>query len=205
MSKANEDLLANELNDIVDSGDETENVVEKKIEYTKTGRIKQPPKPRSEAQIEAFAKARARWSEMRRESTKSKHEANLKSRELTMHAKKKEANVICEKAQKRYDKAKSKMPLIDESKKTEIPIEDKTEIPIEDEEEEAPPVIIKKTRKKKPVVIVQEDGSESELESDDPHIIFVKRKTKKPAQPPPPPPPTNPFGKPYFYSVGAMS
>ena len=203
MSKANEDLLANELNDIVDSADETENVVEKKIEYTKTGRIKQPPKPRTEAQIEAFAKARAKWSEMRQESTKSKHEANLKSRELTMHAKKKQANVICEKAQIRYDKAKSKiapdkMPHINEDKKTEIPEEDKkTEIP-----EEAP-VIIKKTRKKKPVVIVQ-DESESELESDDPHIIFVKRKAKpKPAEPPPPP--TNPFGKPYFYSVGAMS
>ena len=202
MSKANEDLLANELNDIVDSADETEDVVEKKIEYTKTGRVKQAPKPRTEAQIEAFAKARAKWSEMRRESTKSKNEANLKSRELTMEKKKKEANVICEKAQKRYDKAKSKilppdkMPLINEDKKTEIPIED--------EEEEAPPVIIKKTRKKKPVVIVDDGNSESELESDDPHIIFVKRKAKaKPAEPPPPP--TNPFGKPYFYSTGAMS
>lgn len=201
MSKANEDLLANELNDIVDSADETEDVVEKKIEYTKTGRIKQAPKPRTEAQIEAFAKARAKWSEMRRESTKSKNEANLKSRQLTMEKKKKEANVICEKAQKRYEKAKSKilpndkMPLINEDKKTEIPIED--------EEEEAPPVIIKKTRKKKPVVIVQ-DESESELESDDPHIIFVKRKAKaKPAEPPPPP--VNPFSKPYFYNVGAMS
>ena len=198
MSKANEDLLANELNDIVDSADETENAVEKKIEYTKTGRIKQAPKPRTEAQIEAFAKARAKWSEMRSESTKSKNEANLKSRELTMEKKKKEANVICEKAQKRYDKAKSKiapndkMPLIDESKKTEIP---------EEEEEEAP-IIVKKIRKKKPVVIVQ-DESESELESDDPNIIFVKRKTKKP--PEPLPPPTNPFGKPYFYSTGAMS
>lgn len=201
MSKANEDLLANELNDIVDSADETEDVVEKKIEYTKTGRIKQAPKPRTEAQIEAFAKARAKWSEMRRESTKSKNEANLKSRQLTMEKKKKEANVICEKAQKRYEKAKSKilpndkMPLINEDKKTEIPIED--------EEEEAPPVIIKKTRKKKPVVIVQ-DESESELESDDPNIIFVKRKAKaKPAEPPPPP--VNPFSKPYFYNVGAMS
>ena len=202
MSADNEDLLANELNDIVDSADETENVVEKKIEYTKTGRIKQAPKPRTEAQIEAFAKARAKWSEMRKESTKSKNEANLKSRELTMDKKKKEANVICEKAQQRYNKAKSKilpndkMPLIDESKKSEIPIED-------EEEEEAPPVIIKKTRKKKQVVIVDDGNSESELESDDPHIIFVKRKAK--AKPEPPPPPVNPFSKPYFYNVGAMS
>ena len=208
-----EDLLSNELDEVVDPADETE----PKVEYTKTGRVK-VNRPRTQAQIDAFAKARARWEEMRRESTELKKQATLKSSEATLEKKKKDAEAEaakkCERAVKKYEKPKAKivkndpLPELPEDKVVE-PVEPPPPPVVEHNEEERPPSPVKIRRKKKPVVIVQDD-SESELESDDPQVIVVKRKSKaKPKEPIPDPRfkpvQSNPFGRNYFYSQTAMS
>ena len=210
-----EDLLSEQLNEVVDAGDagdetkiETESVP--KVEYTKTGRVK-VNRPRTQAQIDAFAKARARWEQMRKESTELKKQAILKSSEVTLEKKKKdaeaEAKIKCDRALKKYQKQKAKivkndpLPELTEDKVVE-PVE-----PVEPEPVEPEPVK-RVVRKKKPVVIVQDD-SESELESDDPQVIVVKRKSKaKPKETVPDQrfnPQPNPFGRNYFYSQTAMS
>ena len=210
MSDEQKDLLSDELDEVVDPADATETVPETKVEYTKTGRIKQN-RPRTEAQIAAFAKAQARWNEMRKESVDLKKQALLKSREITLEKKKKdaeeEAKIKCERAVKKYEKQKSKivknepMPGVPENEVVpEVAV-------VEPEVEPEPTVVVKKVRKKKPVVVVQ-DESESDLESDDPRVIFVKRKAK-PAEPVPDPrfvpKETNPFGRNYFFDRSAMS
>ena len=210
-----EDLLSNELDEVVDPADTTEPTPE--IQYTKTGRVK-VNRPRTQAQIDAFAKARAKWEEMRRESTELKKQATLKSSEVTLKKKQLDAEAEaakkCERAIKRHEKQKAKiiknnpMPELPEDNPVEPDVPD---VPVEPEPEPEPPspVKIKKTRKKQPVVIVQDD-SESELESDDPQVIVVKRKSKaKPKEPVPDPrfkpAQSNPFARNYFYNPGAMS
>ena len=212
MSEDQKDLLSDELDEVVDPADATETVPETKVEYTKTGRIKQN-RPRTEAQIAAFAKAQARWNEMRKESVDLKKQALLKSREITLEKKKKdaeeEAKIKCERAVKKYEKQKSKIvknePMPGVPENTVVP--EVAEVPEPEPEPEEPPVVVKKVRKKKPVVVVQ-DESESDLESDDPRVIFVKRKAK-PAEPVPDPrfvpKETNPFGRNYFFDRSAMS
>ena len=213
MSDEQKDLLSDELDEVVDPADATETVPETKVEYTKTGRIKQN-RPRTEAQIAAFAKAQARWNEMRKESVDLKKQALLKSREITLEKKKKdaeeEAKIKCERAVKKYEKQKSKivknepMPGVPENEVVpEVAV-------VEPEVEPEPTVVVKKVRKKKPVVIVQQEESESDLESDSPHVIFIKKKTKaKPAEPVPDsrfvPNQSNPFGRNYFFDRSAMS
>ena len=210
MSDEQKDLLSDELDEVVDPADATETVPETKVEYTKTGRIKQN-RPRTEAQIAAFAKAQARWNEMRKESVDLKKQALLKSREITLEKKKKdaeeEAKIKCERAVKKYEKQKSKivknepMPVVPEN--TVVP--EVAEVPEPDEPE---PTVVKKVRKKKPVVIVQQEESESDLESDDARVIFVKRKAKPKEAVPDPrfvPKETNPFGRNYFFDRSAMS
>ena len=211
MSEDQKDLLSDELDEVVDPADETESVPEPKVEYTKTGRIKQN-RPRTEAQIAAFAKAQARWNEMRKESVDLKKQALLKSREITLEKKKKdaeeEAAKKCERAVRKYEKQKSK--LVKNEPMPEVP--ENTVVPEVNEVEEPPepepaPVVVKKVRKKKPVVVVQEEESESDLESDDARVIFVRRKAK-PKEPVPDPrfaPQTNPFGRPYFFDRSAMN
>ena len=208
MSEDQKDLLSEELDEVVDPADTTE----PKVEYTKTGRVK-VNRPRTQAQIDAFAKARARWEEMRRESTELKKQATLKSSEATLEKKKKdaelEAKIKCDRAIKKYEKQKAKIV-----KNDPLPelTEDKVVEPVEPEPVEPEPVepepVKRVVRKKKPVVIVQDD-SESELESDDPQVIVVKRKSKaKPKESVPDPrfnPQPNPFGRNYFYNPGAMS
>ena len=213
MSDEQKDLLSDELDEVVDPADATETVPETKVEYTKTGRIKQN-RPRTEAQIAAFAKAQARWNEMRKESVDLKKQALLKSREITLEKKKKdaeeEAKIKCERAVKKYEKQKSKivknepMPGVPEN---EV-VPEVAEVDPEPDEPE-PTVVVKKVRKKKPVVVVHEE-SESDLESDSPHVIFIKKKTKaKPAEPVPDsrfvPNQSNPFGRNYFFDRSAMS
>ena len=211
MSEDQKDLLSDELDEVVDPADATETVPETKVEYTKTGRIKQN-RPRTEAQIAAFAKAQARWNEMRKESVDLKKQALLKSREITLEKKKKdaeeEAKIKCERAVKKYEKQKSKivknepMPGVPENEVVpEVAV-------VEPEVEPEPEVVVKKVRKKKPVVIVQQEESESDLESDSPHVIFVKRKAKQ-KEPVPDsrfvPNQSNPFGRNYFFDRSAMS
>ena len=208
MTEDQKDLLSEELNEVVDPADEAA----PKVEYTKTGRVK-VNRPRTQAQIDAFAKARARWEEMRRESTELKKQAALKSSEVTLQKKQldaeAEAKQKCDRAIKKYQKQKAKlvkndpMPELPEDKEPELPVA------VEPEPEPEPKSPVKRVvRKKKPVVIVQDD-SESELESDDPQVIVVKRKSKaKPKEPVPDPrfnPQPNPFGRNYFYNPGAMS
>jgi hypothetical protein len=204
MSEDQKDLLSEELDEVVDPADTTE----PKVEYTKTGRVK-VNRPRTQAQIDAFAKARARWEEMRKESTNLKKQATLKSSEATLEKKKKDAEAEaakkCERAVKKYEKQKAKivkndpLPELPEDKEPELP---PPPPPVEEHvEEERPPSPVKIRRKKKPVVIVQDD-SESELESDDPQVIVVKRKSKaKPKEPIPDPRfkpvQSNPFGRNY--------
>jgi hypothetical protein len=123
-----EDLLSNELDEVVDPADETATAPE--IQYTKTGRVK-VNRPRTQAQIDAFAKARARWEEMRRESTELKKQATLKSSEVTLEKKKKDAEAEaakkCERAVKKYEKQKAKivkndpLPELPEDKEPELP------------------------------------------------------------------------------------
>ncbi len=212
MSEDQKDLLSEELDEVVDAGDETESVPEPEIQYTKTGRVK-VNRPRTQAQIDAFAKARAKWEEMRRESTEMKKQAALISSEVTLKKKQQdaeaEAKQKCERAIKKYEKQKSKivkhapLPELPEDKEPELPP------PIEPEPEPEPEPVKRVRKKKQPVVIVQDD-SESELESDDPQVIVVKRKSKaKPKEPIPDPRfkpvQSNPFGRPYFYNPGAMS
>ena len=212
MSADQKDLLSEELDDVVDPADETESVPESvpEIQYTKTGRIK-VNRPRTQAQIDAFAKARARWEEMRRESTELKKQATLISSEVTLEKKKKDAEAEaakkCDRALKKYQKQKAK--LIKHDPMPELPEDKEPELPVEEEPEPEPePEPVKRVvRKKKPVVIVQDD-SESELESDDPHVIVVKRKAKPKEPVPDPrfkPVQSNPFGRNYFYSSSAMS
>ena len=206
--------MTEDLNEVVDPADDTEIETESapKVEYTKTGRVK-VNRPRTQAQIDAFAKARARWEEMRRESTELKKQAALKSSEVTLQKKQldaeAEAKQKCDRAIKKYQKQKAKlvkndpMPELPEDKEPELPVA------VEPEPEPEPKSPVKRVvRKKKPVVIVQDD-SESELESDDPQVIVVKRKSKaKPKEPVPDPrfnPQPNPFGRNYFYNPGAMS
>jgi hypothetical protein len=215
-----EDLLSEELNEVVDAGDDTESVPESetKVEYTKTGRIK-VNRPRTQAQIDAFAKARARWEEMRKESTDLKKQATLKSSEATLKKKQQDAEAEaakkCERAIKKYEKQKAKiikndpMPELTEDEFVQ-PVEPDVPVPVEPEPEPEPPspVKIKKTRKKQPVVIVQ-DSDDSELESDDTNVIFVKKKSARPKEPVPDPrfkpAQSNPFARSYFYNPGAMS
>ena len=212
MSEDQKDLLSEELDDVVDPADETEPAPEPKVEYTKTGRIK-VNRPRTQAQIDAFAKARARWEQMRKESTELKKQATLKSSEATLEKKKKdaelEAKIKCDRAIKKYEKQKAKivkndpLPELTEDKVVE-PVEPEPDVP-----EPEPEPVKRVVRKKKPVVIVQDD-SESELESDDPQVIVVKRKSKaKPKETVPDqrfnPVQSNPFGRNYFYNPGAMS
>jgi len=206
MSEDQKDLLSEELDEVVDPADTTE----PKVEYTKTGRVK-VNRPRTQAQIDAFAKARARWEEMRRESTELKKQATLKSSEATLEKKKKDAEAEaakkCERAVKKYEKQKAKIV-----KNDPLPelTEDKVVEPVEavvPDVPDTPPSPVKIRRKKKPVVIVQDD-SESELESDDPHVIVVKWKAKPKEPVPDPrfkPVQSNPFGRNYFYSQTAMS
>ena len=211
-----EDLLSEQLDEVVDAGDETKIETESvpKVEYTKTGRVK-VSRPRTQAQIDAFAKAREKWEQMRKESTELKKQAALKSGQVTLEKKQKDAEAEaakkCERAIKKYEKQKSKliknipMPEITEDKPVEAvePVEPE---PVEPEPEPEPVKIRRK--KKQPVVIVQDD-SESELESDDPQVIVVKRKPK--AKEPPIQDPrfkpiqSNPFGRNYFYNPGSMS
>jgi len=207
MSEDQKDLLSEELNEVVDPADETA----PKVEYTKTGRVK-VNRPRTQAQIDAFAKARARWEQMRKESTELKKQAILKSSEVTLEKKKKdaeaEAKIKCDRALKKYQKQKAKIVKNDPLPElTEDKVVEPEPVEPEPEPEPEPKSPVKIRRKKKPVVIVQDD-SESELESDDPHVIVVKRKAKpkepvtdprfKPVQ-------SNPFGRNYFYNPGAMS
>jgi seryl-tRNA synthetase len=208
--------MSEELNEVVDAGDETESVPESvpEIQYTKTGRVK-VNRPRTQAQIDAFAKARAKWEEMRRESTELKKQATLKSSEVTLQKKQQDAEAEaakkCERAIKKYQKQKAKivkndpMPELTEDKPVEPDVPDVPDVPDTPEPEPVKRVV----RKKKPVVIVQDD-SESELESDDPQVIVVKRKSKaKPKEPVPDPrfkpAQSNPFARNYFYSPTAMS
>ena len=214
-----EDLLSEQLDEVVDAGDETKIETESvpKVEYTKTGRVK-VNRPRTQAQIDAFAKARARWEEMRRESTELKKQATLKSSEVTLQKKQKDAEAEaakkCERAIKKYEKQKSKLvkhdplPELTEDKPVEV-VEPDVPPPVEEEPiEEEPPSPVKIRRKKKPVIIVQ-DSDDSELESDDTNIIFVKKKSAKPKEPVPDPrfkpAQSNPFARSYFYNPGAMS
>ena len=219
MSEDQKDLLSEELNEVVDPADETEPAPESapKVEYTKTGRIK-VNRPRTQAQIDAFAKAREKWEAMRRESTELKKEAILKSSQVTLEKKKKDAEAEaakkCARAVKKYEKQKAKiikhvpMSELPEDKAVE-PVEADVPVAVEEPVPDTPPepVKIKKTRKK-PVVIVQ-DSDDSELESDDPQVIVVKRKSKaKSKESVPDPrfnPQPNPFARNYFYSPGAMS
>ena len=207
-----EDLLSNELDEVVDPADTTEPTPE--IQYTKTGRIK-VNRPRTQAQMDSFAKARARWEEMRRESTELKKQAILKSSEVTLQKKQQdaeaEAKIKVDRAVKKYQKQKEKLikndplPELPEDKEPELPSPPVEEEPVPDTPPS--PVKIKKTRKKKPVIIVQE-SDDSELESDDTNVIFVKKKSARPKEPVPDPrfkPQPNPFGRNYFYSQTAMS
>jgi len=194
MSQEVQDILSNEIVD-----EESEPELEPEIQYDKRGRIK---KPRTQAQIEAFQKARAKWMEMRVDSVAAKKQAELKSREITLEKQKADAMVKCEKATARYEKQKSK---IIKSVPKEVLKENEVE-----EEEEQPEIVVKTKRaprKKKQVVVVQDEEDEEDLESDDPSVIFVKRKVK-PKEPVPDPrfdPRQNHFGRPYFYNVNAMS
>ena len=211
------DLLSDELNEIVDPGDEIEPEIEPEppIEYTKTGRIR---KPRTQAQIDGFAKARAKWVEMRSETSLEKKKLEVKSRELTLEKAKKDAEADvarkCERAKKRYEAAKAKVPelVVPEPVPEDEAVAEVREV-YEPPSPPRHPSPVKRTRKKKPVVIVQ-DSDDSELESDNPQVIFVKKKTKPKEEqvtPPPPPDPRfsqakdNPFGRNYFYDRNAMS
>ena len=211
------DLLSDELNEIVDPGDEIEPEIEPEppVEYTKTGRIR---KPRTQAQIDGFAKARAKWVEMRSETSLEKKKLEVKSRELTLEKAKKDAEAEvakkCEKAKKRYEAAKAKVPelVVPEPVPEDEAVAEVREV-YEPPSPPRHPSPVKRTRKKKPVVIVQ-DSDDSELESDNPQVIFVKKKTKPKEEqvtPPPPPDPRfsqakdNPFGRNYFYDRNAMS
>jgi seryl-tRNA synthetase len=208
-----EDLLSEELDEVVDPADTTEPTPE--IQYTKTGRVK-VNRPRTQAQIDAFAKARARWEEMRRESTELKKQATLKSSEVTLQKKQQdaeaEAKIKVDRAVKKYQKQKEKLikndplPELPEDKEPELPSPPVEEEPVPDTPPS--PVKIKKTRKKKPVIIVQE-SDDSELESDDTNVIFVKKKSARPKEPVPDPrfkpAQSNPFARNYFYSPTAMS
>jgi hypothetical protein len=125
--------MSEELNEVVDAGDETESVPESvpEIQYTKTGRVK-VNRPRTQAQIDAFAKARAKWEEMRRESTELKKQATLKSSEVTLKKKQldaeAEAKIKVERAIKRHEKQKAKiikndpMPELPEDKPVEADV-----------------------------------------------------------------------------------
>ena len=211
------DLLSDELNEIVDPGDEIEPEIEPEppVEYTKTGRIR---KPRTQAQIDGFAKARAKWVEMRSETSLEKKKLEVKSRELTLEKAKKDAEADvarkCERAKKRYEAAKAKVPelVVPEPVPEDEAVAEVREV-YEPPSPPRHPSPVKRTRKKKPVVIVQ-DSDDSELESDNPQVIFVKKKTKPKEEqvtPPPPPDPRfsqakdNPFGRNYFYDRNAMS
>ena len=210
------DLLSDELNEIVDPGDEIAPEIEPEppVEYTKTGRIR---KPRTQAQIDGFAKARAKWVEMRSETSLEKKKLEVKSRELTLEKAKKDAEAEvakkCERAKKRYEAAKAKVP---ELVVPEPVPEDETVAEVREVYEPPSPPRhpspVKRTRKKKPVVIVQ-DSDDSELESENPQVIFVKKKSKPKEEQVTPPPPDprfsqakdNPFGRNYFYDRNAMS
>ena len=197
------------------NGDEIDETVtdEPKVEYTKSGRVK---KPRSQAQIDALLKAREVWKTNQADRIVKREENKLQSLKEQVDTKKErvakkaeiEVENKCKKAVARYEKQKKilseRVPVMPGVPENEV-VPEVAEV---DPEPEEPTVVVKKVRKKKPVVVVQ-DESESELESDDPHVIFVKRKAK-PKEPVPPTDPrfapqTNPFGRPYFYNVGAMS
>ena len=210
MSQEVQDILSNEIEPEPECDTQSEIEPEPEIQYDKRGRIK---KPRTQAQIEAFQKARAKWIEMRADSVAAKKEAQFKSREITLEKQKADAIVKCEKAKAdaivkcekakaRYEKQKSK---IIKSVPEEVPEVEENEV----EENEEPEIVVKTKRppiKKKQIVVVAEE-SEDELESDDPSVIFVKRKVK-PKEPVPDPrfdPRQNHFGRPYFYNVNAMS
>jgi len=207
MSQEIQDILSNELVDepeIEQSDTQSEIEPETDVQYDKRGRVK---KPRTQAQIEAFQKARAKWVEMRADSVAAKKEAELKSREVTLKKQKADAMVKCEKAKARYEKQKAKITKVPE------PIPELKENEVEQEEaeiDEEPEIVVKTKRaprKKKQVVVVQDEEDEEDLESDDPSVIFVKRKAK-PKEPVPDPrfdPRQNAFGRPYFYNVNAMS
>ena len=205
------DLLSEELNEIVEPEIDPEiELAEPPVEYTKTGRIR---KPRTQAQIDGFAKARAKWVEMRSETSVEKKKLEVKSRELTLEKAKRDAEADvakkCEKAKKRYEAAKAKLPpiTVPESVPEDTIVPEVTVLP-EYEPPSPPPSPVKRTRKKKPVVIVQ-DSDDSELESENPQVIFVKKKSKPKEEPVPDPrfaqPKDNPFGRPYFYDRNAMS
>tara|TARA_R110000868_G_scaffold103304_2_gene284564 strand:- start:162 stop:782 length:621 start_codon:yes stop_codon:yes gene_type:complete len=198
------------------NGDEIDETVtdEPKVEYTKSGRVK---KPRSQAQIDALLKAREVWKANQANRIVKREENKLQSLKEQVDTKKErvakkaeiEVENKCKKAVARYEKQKKilseRVPVMPEVPENEV-VPEVNEVP-EPEPEPEPPVVVKKVRKKKPVVVVQ-DESESELESDSPHVIFVKRKAKPKEPVPDPrfePKQTNPFSRPYFYNVGAMS
>ena len=209
------DLLSEELNEIAEPETDPEpeiELAEPPVEYTKTGRVR---KPRTQAQIDGFAKARAKWIEMRSETSLEKKKLEVKSRELTLEKAKKDAEAEvakkCEKAKKRYDAARAKLPPITVPE----PVPEDTIVPevtvLPEYEPPSPPrhpsPVKKVVRRRKPVVIVQ-DSDDSELESENPQVIFVKKKSK-PKEPVPDPrfpqAKDNPFSKPYFYDPRAMS
>jgi len=201
MSQEVQDILSNELIDepeIEQCDTQSEIEIEPEIQYDKRGRIK---KPRTQAQIEAFKKARERWMEMRAESVEAKKQAELKSREITLEKQKADAMIKCDRAKARYEKQKSKI-----IKAVPEPVPE-----VEENAAEEEPEIVVKTkrppRKKKQIVVVQDEEDEEDLESDDPSVIFVKRKVKnkEPVQDPRFDPRQNHFGRPYFYNVNAMS
>ena len=198
------------------NGDEIDETVtdEPKVEYTKSGRVK---KPRSQAQIDALLKAREVWKANQANRIVKREENKLQSLKEQVDTKKErvakkaeiEVENKCKKAVARYEKQKKilseRVPVMPEVPENEV-VPEVNEVP-EPEHEPEPPVVVKKVRKKKPVV-VEQDESESELESDSPHVIFVKRKAKPKEPVPDPrfePKQTNPFSRPYFYNVGAMS
>ena len=197
------------------NGDEIDETVtdEPKVEYTKSGRVK---KPRSQAQIDALLKAREVWKTNQAERIVKREENKLQSLKEQVDTKKervakkaeKDVEDKCKKAVARYEKQKKilseRVPVMPGVPENEV-VPEVAEVDPEPDEPE-PEVVVKKVRKKKPVIVVQEE-SESDLESDDPSVIFVKRKAKPKPEPDPrfAPKETNPFSRPYFYNVGAMS
>ena len=195
------------------NGDEIDETVtdEPKVEYTKSGRVK---KPRAQAQIDALLKAREVWKTNQADRIVKREENKLQSLKEQVDTKKErvakkaeiEVENKCKKEVARYEKQKKilseRVPVMPGVPENEV-VPEVAEV---DPEPEEPTVVVKKVRKKKPVIVVQEE-SESDLESDDPSVIFVKRKAKPKPEPDPrfAPKETNPFSRPYFYNVGAMS